>query len=177
MGTGDPFELPAYWQPAGGAALVRLENDIRAMLKMADSVITLDFWAAGQRDAARARARHRQPPGPLLSAIRTEPQRCARSRYLHAGADRDDSRRVAGRCRARRREDKDRYALHADRGSHDRAESTRRPQGGNYGASEGSKPARPPTTPDQPTPSPPKPGGAHNTFEVATLKMLAAKCP
>jgi hypothetical protein len=60
MGTGDLFEPPAYWQPAGGAALVRLENDIRAVLAMADSVITLDFWAAGrQRDAARARAPRR----------------------------------------------------------------------------------------------------------------------
>ena len=60
LGTGDLFEPPAYWQPAGGAALVRLENDIRAVLKMADSVITLDFWAAGrQRDAVRARASHR----------------------------------------------------------------------------------------------------------------------
>lgn len=29
---------------------------------------------------------------------------------------------------------------------------------------------------DPPTPSP-KPGGAHNTFEVATLKMVAARCP
>ena len=55
MGRGDLFEPPPYWQPAGGAALVQLENDIRAVLKMADTVIKLDFFAAGrQRDAARA---------------------------------------------------------------------------------------------------------------------------
>ena len=57
MGAGDLFEPPAYWMPAGGAALVRLENDIRAVLRMADTVITLDFFAAGrQRDAERAAA-------------------------------------------------------------------------------------------------------------------------
>ena len=55
MGRGDLFEPPPYWQPAGGAALVQLENDIRAVLRMADTVIKLDFFAAGrQRDAARA---------------------------------------------------------------------------------------------------------------------------
>jgi hypothetical protein len=57
MGAGDLFEPPAYWMPAGGAALVRLENDIRAVLRMADTVIKLDFFAAGrQRDAERAAA-------------------------------------------------------------------------------------------------------------------------
>jgi len=41
--------------PAGGAALVRLENDIRAVLRMAETVIKLDFFAAGRlRDAERA---------------------------------------------------------------------------------------------------------------------------
>jgi hypothetical protein len=55
FGTGDLFEPPAYWKPAGGQELVRLENDIRAVLEMADTVIHLDFWAAGrQRDAAQA---------------------------------------------------------------------------------------------------------------------------
>ena len=55
MGAGDLFEPPPYWMPAGGAALVRLENDIRAVLKMADTVNKLDFFAAGrQRDAERA---------------------------------------------------------------------------------------------------------------------------
>jgi hypothetical protein len=54
FGTGDLFEPPAYWKPAGGQELVRLENDIRAVLEMADTVIHLDFFAAGrQRDAAR----------------------------------------------------------------------------------------------------------------------------
>ena len=54
FGKGDLFEPPAYWKPAGGQELVRLENDIRAVLEMADTVIHLDFWAAGrQRDAAR----------------------------------------------------------------------------------------------------------------------------
>ena len=54
MGAGDLFEPPAYWKPAGGAALVRLESDIRAVLKMADTVIKLDFFAAGrQRDTER----------------------------------------------------------------------------------------------------------------------------
>ena len=55
LGAGDLFEPPAYWMPAGGAALVRLENDIRAVLRMADTVIKLDFFAAGKlRDAERA---------------------------------------------------------------------------------------------------------------------------
>ena len=56
FGTADLFEPPAYWKPAGGQELLRLENDIRAVLEMADTVIHLDFWAAGrQRDAAQAR--------------------------------------------------------------------------------------------------------------------------
>ncbi|HEX8026892.1 MAG TPA: DUF3137 domain-containing protein [Vicinamibacterales bacterium] len=55
MGSGDLFEPPPYWMPAGGVALVRLENDIRAVLRIADTVIKLDFFAAGrQRDAERA---------------------------------------------------------------------------------------------------------------------------
>ena len=55
MGAGDLFEPPPYWMPAGGVALVRLENDIRAVLRIADTVIKLDFFAAGrQRDAERA---------------------------------------------------------------------------------------------------------------------------
>jgi len=56
MGAGDLFEPPPYWKPAGaGNILVRLQNDIRSVLKMADTVIHLDFWATGrQRDAARA---------------------------------------------------------------------------------------------------------------------------
>jgi hypothetical protein len=55
MGAGDLFEPPPYWMPAGGAALVRLENDIRAVLRIADTVIKLDFFAVGrQRDAERA---------------------------------------------------------------------------------------------------------------------------
>ena len=56
FGGGDLFEPPPYWKPAGGAALVQLESDIRSVLRMADTVIKLDFWAAGrQRDAARGR--------------------------------------------------------------------------------------------------------------------------
>ena len=56
FGGSDLFEPPPYWKPAGGAALVQLESDIRSVLRMADTVIKLDFWAAGrQRDAARAR--------------------------------------------------------------------------------------------------------------------------
>ena len=56
MGAGDLFEPPPYWKPAGGAALVQLRDDIRTVLMMADTVIHLDFFAAGrQRDAARAR--------------------------------------------------------------------------------------------------------------------------
>jgi hypothetical protein len=57
FGTRDFFEPPPYWKPAGGQELVRLENDIRAVLAMADTVIHLDFWAAGrQRDAKAADA-------------------------------------------------------------------------------------------------------------------------
>jgi hypothetical protein len=51
----DLFEPPEYWKPAGGQALVKLEEDIRAVLDMADAVIDLDFWAAGRkRDSMRA---------------------------------------------------------------------------------------------------------------------------
>lgn len=49
MGTGDLFEPPPYWKPAGGEALVALERDIRAVLSVADTVVNLDFWAAGKR--------------------------------------------------------------------------------------------------------------------------------
>lgn len=54
MGAGDLFEPPPYWQPAGaGNVLVRLQNDIRSVLAMADAVIRLDYWATGrQRDRA-----------------------------------------------------------------------------------------------------------------------------
>ena len=57
MGAGDLFEPPPYWKPAGGGdTLLRLQNDIRSVLRMADTVIHLDFWATGrQRDAARER--------------------------------------------------------------------------------------------------------------------------
>lgn len=41
------FEPPAYWQPAGGRALLELHRDIEAVLKTADAVIELDFWAKG----------------------------------------------------------------------------------------------------------------------------------
>jgi hypothetical protein len=54
LGTGDLFEPPVYWKPAGGQALIALEQDIRAVLSMADTVIDLDFWAAGWiRDGTR----------------------------------------------------------------------------------------------------------------------------
>lgn len=46
---GDLFEPPVYWKPAGGRALLALEEDIRAVLNMADTVIDLDFWAAGRK--------------------------------------------------------------------------------------------------------------------------------
>lgn len=56
-GTADLFEPPPFWKPAGGAALVRLQHDIRKVLTMADTVIHLDFWASGrQRDARAQRA-------------------------------------------------------------------------------------------------------------------------
>jgi hypothetical protein len=45
----DLFEPPVYWKPAGGKALVALSQDIEAVLKMADAVIDLDFWARGGR--------------------------------------------------------------------------------------------------------------------------------
>ena len=44
----DLFEPPVYWKPAGGKALVALSQDIEAVLKMADAVIDLDFWASGR---------------------------------------------------------------------------------------------------------------------------------
>ena len=49
LGTGKLFEPRRYWKPAGGEALVVLERDIRAVLSMADTVISLDFFAAGRR--------------------------------------------------------------------------------------------------------------------------------
>jgi hypothetical protein len=45
----DLFEPPAYWKPSGGKVLLALSQDIEAVLAMADSVIELDFWAAGVR--------------------------------------------------------------------------------------------------------------------------------
>lgn len=61
MGSADLFEPPPYWKPAGGDTLVRLQNDIRKVLAMANTVINLDFWATGhQRDAARAREQSAQ---------------------------------------------------------------------------------------------------------------------
>ena len=54
IGVGDLFEPPVYWKPAGGQALLTLEEDIRAVLNMADTVIELDFWATGRkRDSLR----------------------------------------------------------------------------------------------------------------------------
>jgi Protein of unknown function (DUF3137) len=51
----DLFEPPPYWQPAGGDVLLTLEEDIRSVLTMADTVIDLDFWAVGaKRDSMRA---------------------------------------------------------------------------------------------------------------------------
>jgi hypothetical protein len=47
--AGKLFEPPPYWKPAGGQVLVRLSREIEAVLKMADTVIDLDFWAAGAR--------------------------------------------------------------------------------------------------------------------------------
>lgn len=48
MGTRDLFEPPAYWKPAGGYALLTLEQDIRAVLDMAETVVALDFFAASR---------------------------------------------------------------------------------------------------------------------------------
>lgn len=49
LGTGKLFEPPPYWKPAGGEALAVLEQDIRAVLNVADTVISLDLFAAGRR--------------------------------------------------------------------------------------------------------------------------------
>jgi hypothetical protein len=49
LGTRKLFEPPPYWKPAGGEVLIDLEEDIRAVLRMADTVISLDFFAAGRR--------------------------------------------------------------------------------------------------------------------------------
>jgi hypothetical protein len=48
MSRGDLLEPPPYWKPAGGQALVLISKDIEAVLSMVDSVIALDYWAAGQ---------------------------------------------------------------------------------------------------------------------------------
>jgi hypothetical protein len=42
------FEPPSFWKPVEGNALVRLHDDIAAVLRMADAVIELDFWARGR---------------------------------------------------------------------------------------------------------------------------------
>jgi hypothetical protein len=51
---GDLFEPPSYWKPAGGTALVALHDDIAAVLRMADAVIQLDFWASGAPTRGRS---------------------------------------------------------------------------------------------------------------------------
>jgi hypothetical protein len=53
---GDLFKPPIYWKPAGGEALVTLEEDVRAVLNMADTVIDLDFWATGRKGDTVPRA-------------------------------------------------------------------------------------------------------------------------
>jgi hypothetical protein len=45
----DLFAAPPYWKAAGGQTLQRLEDDIRAVLSLADPIIDLDFWAAGRK--------------------------------------------------------------------------------------------------------------------------------
>lgn len=52
----DLFEPPVYWKPTGGKALLALSQDIEAVLKMADAVIDLDFWASGRKRGDSARA-------------------------------------------------------------------------------------------------------------------------
>lgn len=53
FGTGDLFEPPPYWKPAGGRSLISLQSDIRRALAFADAVIALDFWARGRANDAR----------------------------------------------------------------------------------------------------------------------------
>jgi hypothetical protein len=53
FGTGDLFEPPPYWKPAGGESLVGLQSDIRRVLNFADAIIELDFWARGRANDAR----------------------------------------------------------------------------------------------------------------------------
>jgi hypothetical protein len=52
----DLFEPPVYWKPARGKVLLALSQDIEAVLKMADAVIDLDFWASGRARADSARS-------------------------------------------------------------------------------------------------------------------------
>lgn len=52
----DLFEPPVYWKPTGGKTLLALSQDIEAVLKMADAVIDLDFWASGRKRGDSARA-------------------------------------------------------------------------------------------------------------------------
>ena len=51
----DLFEPPPYWKPSSGKVLVKLSQDIRAVLAVADTVIELDFWASGRRRSHTAR--------------------------------------------------------------------------------------------------------------------------
>jgi hypothetical protein len=67
FGKGDLFEPPVYWKPSGGQELIRISEDIEAVLAVADAVIALDFWAEGrkrshmeQRRAASAAAALRE---------------------------------------------------------------------------------------------------------------------
>jgi len=55
IGTANLFEPPPFWKPARGQVLATLDRDIRAVLRMVDTVIELDFWASGRmRDSAGA---------------------------------------------------------------------------------------------------------------------------
>ena len=58
FGMGDLFEPPPYWKPAGGESLTGLQSDIRRVLKFADTIIELDFWARGRANDARQTRSH-----------------------------------------------------------------------------------------------------------------------
>lgn len=45
----DLFEPPPYWKASGARTLAALSDDIGAVLRMADAVVDLDFWARAPR--------------------------------------------------------------------------------------------------------------------------------
>ncbi len=67
----EPSSAPTATRAGNGApwrALLALEDDIRAVLSMADTVIDLDFWATGRRFDTVAAARRQSATDPTSAS-------------------------------------------------------------------------------------------------------------